>query len=221
MKKVVGWDSPGVVLKPQHCRLCPLAACGQGFCKDVVPKKPSARVAFLFDMPTRADVREGHPFAGPEGAHWQRLFIEELGYQRSDVLLSTALRCAQNNDRYGQPMYPREPNRRLAEINCRHYDRELLAWNPDLFIITFHPRSIRLIGAHCRQIIRDCEKAFRFAQRGYRPAVLFGEGVAELYYPWLRGAGGLKKWRGHFWFGESPFKDGGTVPRQRLFSEGD
>ncbi len=216
MPREVGWDSPGVRTKPQHCRLCPLAAIGQGFCEDDAPTKPL--VAFVLDMPTAADVRERAPFSGAEGRAWTEQFITHAGYTRQDVLFSTCLRCRQANDKFGQAVYPRGPNRRLAEINCRHYDTKLLAYDPNLFIVTVHPRGIRLVNCYLRQIQRDVAKAFRFAIQGYRPAVLFGEGVVELYYPWIKNSGGLKNWRGHWWAGESPFKDG-PPPAERLYGD--
>lgn len=189
-----------------------MAAVGSGFCPDEVPKNP--KVAFIFDMPSKADIRERRPLAGEEGVAWQRLYIEELGYKREDILLSTALRCGQPNDKYGQPEYPREPLRRQAEINCRHYDTELIAFDPNLFIITYHPRNSRLVGCMARMVRNDVAKAFRFASQGYRPAVLLGEGVARMYYPWLSN---MKDFRGHIYQGESPW----TLRRERSFPAGD
>ncbi len=201
----------GVRLKPVGCRLCPLSAIGQGFCPDEVPKNP--KIAMILDMPQRSDVTYQMPFSGSEGKAWQKTFIEDLGYKREDVLLSHCLRCCQPNDKYGISQYPREPLRRLGEMNCRQYDESLIRFDADMYIITLHPRNSRLIGCVTRHIRRDVEKAFSFAEKGYRPALLMGEGVAELYYPWM--TGGLKNWRGHYWFGESPFKNG--PPRERLF----
>lgn len=190
-----------------------MAAVGQGFCHDTVPADP--KIAFIFDMPTGDDIREQKGLSGGTGRYWSKMLITDLGYRRQDVLLSSCLRCGQRKDRFGQPEYPKEPLRRQAEMNCRQYDGNLIRFDPDCFVVTLSPRSFRAIGCNTRMVTRDVHKAMGLAAQGHRPAVLFGEGAVELYYPWLRGAGGLKNWRGHYWFGESPFKEG--VPRKRIY----
>lgn len=178
------------------------------------------KIAMIFDMPSGADVREQAPLSGEDGAAWEKMFITDLGYRREDVLMSHVLRCRQKNDKFGHPLYPKEPMRKRGELNCRHYDLRLNEFDPNLYVISLHPRSIRLIGAHARQIARDVNKAFTFAGQGYRPAVLLGEPAAELYFPWMKAGGGLKNWRGHYWQGESPFLP--TSRRvERKFPQGD
>ncbi len=228
-----GWSSSGVRLKPELCKLCPNAAIGKGFCPDWVPDNPL--VAFLFDMPSGDDVLEQSPLAGAQGWVWQKTLITDLGYKKSDILLSHAIRCKQPNDAFGKPKYPSNFIQKPAELNCRQYDgqhgcdNEVLAggglneFDPNVFVITLHPRTIRNVGAHQIQIQRDVQKAFEFAKKGWRPAVLFGEGPAELYFPWMKNNGGMKNWRGHYWVGHSPFKDNEKNQKklsQKSFVEG-
>lgn len=203
MSTLVTWDSLGVRTKPKACRLCPMAAVGHGFCQDEKGSTPT--LAFVLDMPSGSDVKERRPWSGEEGEKWEKAFLTDLGHTREEVLFSHVIRCRQPNDRYGFPLYPSDPLRRKAELNCRHYDTSLLSFDPNVFVITVHPRSIRLIGAYHRQIRQDIGKAFDLVAKGFRPAVLFGE-AAELYYPYMKGGGGIKNWRGHYYFGESPFK---------------
>ncbi len=210
--KDFGKQSAGVSYKPAGCKLCPMAALGKGFCADYSPSEPL--IAFIFDMVGSDDVLERVPLAGAQGYYWQKILIEEQGLRRDEVLLSNAIRCKQPNDVNGRPKYPTGFVQKPAELNCRQYDNSLIDFDPNVFVITLHPRTIRTVGAHQIQIIRDVAKAVSFSRRGYRPAVLFGEGVAELYFPWMKNNGGPKNWRGHWWQGEYPWKDSERLKKE-------
>ncbi len=195
----------GVRHKPDLCKSCPYAAKGKGFCGDYTPYSPL--VAFIFDVPTKDDILEQTPLSGGSGWAWKKMLLEELGHTMEDVLVSYALRCAPPNGPFGRPDYPTAWLGKQAELRCRQYDDKLIEFNPNVFLITLHPRTVSTVGCHRVQIQRDVSKAFEFARRGYRPCVLFGEAPAELYFPAMVNNGGIKNWRGHWWTGSSPFKD--------------
>src|SRR5713101_10148132 len=96
-----GWDSPGVRLKPNHCKLCPMAAIGKGFCPDWAPENPIA--AFILDCPSSDDVLEQVPFSGTQGWVWTKTLITDLGYKKDDILIGHVIRCKQPNDSFGKP----------------------------------------------------------------------------------------------------------------------
>lgn len=213
--------TPGIRRRPKGCDLCPLSKLGTGFVPDEVPENPL--VAFLLDYPSADDVLENRPWGGKAGKYflWSLL---PYGRTRQDVLLANTLRCkprhvydGRNND------YPTGSVRRGAEITCRQYDkvsltkgtltkeRSLETFDPNLFVVTFHPREIRLTPPLHRLIRADIKKAFKFAAEGYRPCVLFGINATQLVAPWIES--GFKNWRGHFWKGSWPFKEGYVAPK--------
>lgn len=211
----------GVQHKPENCKKCSYAAKGRGFCGDLVPENPL--IAFVFDCVTKDDILEQEMLSGAQGYNWKKLLIEELGYNLSDVLVSSAIRCCPPSGIGGKPDYPKGFLGRAAELNCRQYDQALIDFDPNVFVLTLHPRTVQTIGAHRVMIQRDVAKAFSFAKRGYRPCVLLGEGACQLYFPAMNNNGGLKNWRSHFWVGESPFKDSERNERnisKRRFAQG-
>ncbi len=195
----------GVIHKPDSCKKCAYAAKGRGFCGDLVPENPI--IAFVFDCVTKDDILDQEMLSGAQGFAWKKLLLDELGHDTDDVLVSAAIRCCPPTDIKGKPDYPKSWLGKQAEMNCRQYDDALIKFDPNVFVITLHPRTIPTVGAHRVQIQRDVSKAFEFARKGHRPCVLFGEGAAQLYFPYMVNNGGLKSWRGHYWIGESPFKD--------------
>ncbi len=221
LNKAVAWDSAGVMEKPAHCKLCPMTAIGRAFVPDYVPDNP--KIAFILDVPTKSDAIEQRPLSGSEGSFVYNSFVKPFGLQEEDVLVSHTIRCVQPFNGFGKVEYPHGWIQKPAELNCRHYDTGLLNFNPNVWVLTLHPRTIFSVGAHMRQIFRDIEKAVSFQRKGYRPAVLFGENAAELYYPYIKGNGGIKNWRSHFWTGESPFRDAERnekSARRKLFVNG-
>ncbi len=197
------WSSGAVLNKPEHCRLCALTAIGKSFVPDYIPEKP--KIAFILDVPSKHAALDQNPLASND---IEKLFITDLGYKKEDVLVSHVIRCVQPLNVYGKVDYPKGYPKKQGEFNCRKYDNDgLTKFNPSLWLMSLHPRSIALVTCHYRQILRDVEKAFSFAEKGYRPAVLFGEDAAALYFPHLQGNGGIKTFRGHYWLGESPFRN--------------
>ena len=220
-KSIVDWSSPGVLLKPEHCHLCAVAAVGKAYVPDYVPDSP--KIAFILGTPQQQDAIERKPFSGPSGYHWKKLFITDLGLKEEDVLISHNIRCIQPVNSFGKRDYPSGFLCRQGELNCRFYDTGLNKFNPNLFILTFDPATIYSVGCHQRQIQRDIVKGIHFKNLGYTPAILFGDGPASLFYPWLTGNGGIKNWRGHFWQGSLPFKDKEITEKElnrKLFIEG-
>lgn len=221
LKSTTDWSSPGVLLKPEHCRLCGLAAVGKAFTPDYVPENP--KIAYILGTPTQSDAIERKPFSGSSGYHWEKLFITELGLKKYDVLISHVVRCVQPVNTFGNREYPTGYLARQGELNCRFYDTGLNTFDPNVFIITFDPSTIYGVGCHQRQIQRDVSKGLRFIKLGYRPAILFGDGPASLFYPWLNGNGGIKNWASHWWKGSLPFKNKEITEKElnrKLFVEG-
>lgn len=224
MENKLGWASPGVRIKPPGCQLCPFAVKGSGFCGDYVPADP--KVALLLDYPSTEDIVEQVPFESKASGVWLSKLIRPLGRRREDLLVAHTIRCHPPDSEY-----PSGWLRTQAEKNCRTYDTVhsdagalspsgIESWGPDLFLVTYHPREFFQVGAYYRQILRDLEKAFRFADRGYKPCVLMGREAVELVAPWtLAQGGGIKTWRSHWWEGSWPYHGGVDTTKLKGFIE--
>lgn len=80
--------------------------------------------------------------------------------------------------------------------------RGIADWQPNIFIITFDPKDVRKVSAYHEQIVEDVMKAWRFHERGFRPAILFGRDAANMFAPQTKGQ--LKFWRGSYVEGAWP-----------------
>lgn len=202
------WLGFGVQRKPEGCQKCPHRSYGLSFVPDEYP--PDPRIAALLEAPGKDEALECRPLWGKSGQLWTWELIGKLGYKRSDVLIANTIRC-----RPPENKYPTGQVRVGAETCCRQYDRisrrdgaqineGIATWNPNLYIVTFHPAAILRTRALMRLVRKDMEKAFSFAEQGYRPCVIMGDKALSLLAPWTRGRGGVKAWRSHFWLGEWP-----------------
>jgi hypothetical protein len=192
--------------------MCAFSYKAVGFCPDTVP--PLAKVAFVLSAPRQDDVTEQRPLSSSFGAFLRKAFIYDLGYTDADVAIIHVIRCQPPYSK-GDPAYPTAFLRDAAEGACRQYDdtssrggsiipEGLITWNPNLFIPTLGLGSVIDVAAFRRLIQVDVEKAWRFAEKGHRPCVLFGKEPMELVAKFLHG--GPKNWRGHFYSGSWPFK---------------
>jgi hypothetical protein len=227
------WTSLGVVDKPEACNLCPFKAKGTGFVPDWYPNaEGDVQLGLLLSTPVSDDVVEGRPWAGRGGFALERKFLAPFGLALKDVFVGHVLRCQPRDRHFGKPQYPTAKLRRDAELTCRQHDDRsfggpvlrtegLKTWNPDYFVITFHPSETILVPALSVLLLRDMEKAVKKARAGHRVMVLMGKEAKELVAPWLDGP--IKSWRGHHWAGVYPFVqnssllEGGWGPG---FSEG-
>jgi len=192
--------------KPEYCRNCKFVAKGYGYCPDTKPDH--ARVAFMFAAPTSEAITEQHGLGGKMGWYIFKNFIEPAGFKMNECIVGHVLRCKLPFFK-GRPQYPTGAMRHHAEAVCRKYDYQhgregklfslgIGSWNPNIFVITFAPSECHNVPAYYRQIQRDVQKAAMFADKGFRPCVLFGSEAMTLFAPFTHLNGGLKAWRGHF-----------------------
>lgn len=218
------WTSTGVREKPEGCALCPFQTKGSGFVPDWYPDAhgEAPRIGFLLDHPTSDEVLEQRPWAGRAGYAWEKKYLKPFGLSLSDVFIGHVIRCQPRERKWGKPVYPTATLKRGAELTCRQHDKVcwggdklrkggLHALNPDLFVVTFHPNDALLVPAFSRLIEADIKKAVGKMQEGRRPLVLMGNEARELVAPWTANKGGTKTWRGTFWAGEWPFKQGSSL----------
>lgn len=181
-------ESIGIQSKPQGCLECPFRKYGFGFVPDYVPSNP--KIAIQLEAPGEQEALENTPLVGRAGKFHFKTLIEPLGYTREDCLISNTLRCRPPNN-----IYPKSKLRKEAELQCRRYDDDLKNFNPNLFVITLHPAALLRSSAVMRLVKRDVQKAFEFAEEGYRPLLLMGDKALSSRLPYIHS---VKNFRGHF-----------------------
>ena len=192
--------------KPALCNLCPYAKIGGGFVPDWWPPS-EPRLAVFLEAPGGDEVLLCEPMVGRAGRFWERALLRPLGLCRDEVIIANCLRCRP----WGPPKLPNQfPSGPLAKKVmqiCRQYDffhgqagslvpRGLADWDPNLFVITYHPAAILRERAFYRLALADFEKAGRYMEKGWRVCVLCGDKAASLVWP-LVNKGGVEAWRGH------------------------
>ena len=187
---------PGLGAKPSSCKMCPYSHIGQSFCPDYKPENP--KIALLLEAPGATEIIENSPLMGRAGQLMWEKITPYANLKRSDFLICNTLRCRPPDNKY-----PTSYLRRNAENNCRMYDKYLLDFDPNLFIITYHPASVFRQLVYLRLIQEDIKKAKDFYEKGYRPLVLMGDKAVSMVdtTPFKVGKGGLRMWRGHYWEG--------------------
>lgn len=80
----------------------------------------------------------------------------------------------------------------------------IVGFNPDVFVFSLDPEDTMKVPAYTRLIQRCIEKGLHLYHCGYKPVVLLGEEAVLLQAPWVKTAGGLKAWLGHYT--EQPWK---------------
>jgi hypothetical protein len=157
--------------------------------------------------PKNEDAVEQTPCSGGYGRNFLRRVVPPE-VPLAHVALSHLIRCVPKWRKDGD-MMPSGGDRKALTV-CRQYDDMqhlngvfsdggIRAWKPDTAIMTFAPYDMVKGPAFIHLLKNDVAKAFRLADAGARPAVIFGREVGELVYPraFKTGAGGLKVWRGH------------------------
>ncbi len=190
----------GVSRKPPGCLTCAYHLIGNGFCPDLLPPDPI--IGFFLEAPGETEIQERKPLTGRAGKLWVKRLVEKLGYKREDVFIGNTLRCRPNTDGVANK-YPLGDMARKAERACRQYDGQVRAFNPDLFIVSYHPAAILRTPALYRSTLRSVELAFTKAQEGYRPLCIMGDTALHLVAPHLHG--GLRVWNRHWFEGKWPF----------------
>ncbi len=223
------WNSTGVATKPDPCKLCPFQKDGAGFTADWYPDAEQIpRLGFLLDFPSSDDIVSRRAWSGVAGYAWEQKYLKPFGLSLSDVMISHVLRCRPKASRFGKPIYPIGKQRRDAELTCRHYDGQswngggmrpggIRDFNPNLFVVTFHPIETLAVPALSKLLQRDVEKAVRKmrADPEARVLVLMGDEAKDLIAPWLKGS--VRGWRGHFWRGSYPFGSEKSMLREPGF----
>jgi len=202
------WSPSTMAKKPKGCEFCPMHKKGAGFVGDEFPEE--ARVLFVFAAPRPDDAVAQRPLGGAMGKWYARALIYELGHKRSEVAITHILRCAPKTGKYGLE-YPTGSTKTDAEKRCRQYDGlqsyegvtkagGVLAWRPEIFMLTFSPDQVKNGPALVHLLKADVRRAFQLADKGYRVALLFGPEPGGLFMPHVFqvGAGGIRSWRGHF-----------------------
>ena len=202
------WASGGITAKPPECHTCPWGRFSKGFCPDTIGTTP--KLALLFAAPSKDDVNAYRGLSEGMGFFILHNYIYPLGFKNNDLIISHILRCSLPWDRrLRREGYPAGIIRDKAEVACRIYDDRhggngvmllggIKDWKPNLALITFNPKDVHRTPSYHRQLRRDMQKARDFVDKGYRPVVLFGGEPAELYFPYIKGQGSAKGWRGHF-----------------------
>lgn len=220
------WTSEGVAGKPPGCKECPFRLSGTGFVADWFPDEDKApRLGFLLDFPNSDDVISRRPWSGKAGYAWEKAYLAPFGLCLQDVMISHVLRCQPKEQRFGKKLYPIAGMRRGAEMSCRQHDKVcwggpvertggIHSFEPDTFVVTFHPREALAVPALSHLILADIKKAVKKMEAGRRVLVLMGDEAKDLVAPWLRGS--VKSWRGHHWQGCWPWKEGSALVEPEL-----
>jgi hypothetical protein len=200
----------GIGEKPDACLSCPWTPYSKGFVPDTlfggVP-----RLALVFAFPTKDDITEREGLSGDMGGYILRNYVYPFGFKKAELLVSYVLRCLPPwSRRYQKYAYPTGRTKERAEVACRVHDKEIVKFDPNIFLITFSPREVLKVPSYRRQLLADMEKVKRLVSDGYKPLVLFGNEPAALHAPFIEGRGGSKAFRGHFWEGKYKFANDGN-----------
>jgi len=155
-------------------------------------------MAFWLEAPGATEIIERRPLVGRSGQDWESRYLVPLGIDRDKLLITNTLRCNPP-----QNVYPTSWLKRQSEELCRQYDTGIKIFDPNLWIVTYHPAAALRIPVYSRFIYRDIEKGLDFTHRGYRVCIVMGEKALQLLKQSSKPS--LTNWHGHFWNGEYPF----------------
>jgi hypothetical protein len=198
-------DKPtNAYIRPEGCRNCVLASVSTGWVGDSNVTTP--KIAIMGDTAQSEDLHNNEPFSSGLAWHFVRHHIERLGYQRSDILFTSVLRCRLAG--FGKEAYPFEAIRANAENHCRQYDDRIHAFAPNRFLITYDLWGALKTPGIKKILARHVKRALDWAaDPAIRPMIFLGERPASLVYNYgfRTGNGGIKAWNGHWWDGNWPF----------------
>lgn len=140
----------------------------------------------------RKYVTSGVPVVGATWTELDMWVLPRMPLTRSDLFLDNTLRCLP--PKKATAAYPTGEEKKMAEKCCRQYD-QLDKFNPDTALVTLHPAGILREVTPLPLQIKDWEKARDFVKAGRRVLVLQGGKAADAF---LRHAGNVTKWRGHY-----------------------
>lgn len=144
------------------------------------------------------------PLGNDGGRQFFHRFLEPVGFNLDNVIISSVLRC-----RPPEGAYPIGDLRRQAESMCRKWDCKhqkncgdaveildggLSSFNPNYFMISIDPIFVNRTWSITRVVEKDMQKASRLSE-GRNLLILLGDKAMSLVCPELEG--GLVKWRGH------------------------
>lgn len=203
-------ENEGVRHKPKECNLCKLAYFNTGFCPDIGPEKP--KMMLLLEHPLSQDVIEQVPLSGNKGKWFYMNVLKPLNLKSSDLLLSHVLRCKSPNRekkpgvKSTLPLYPAEKLSRTAENHCRVHDKLVKKFDPNLFVFSYGLLDTHGDPAFLALLLEDMKKGLKFAQEGNRVCVCLGTNAVSFIdkTPFKPGKGGLRQWRGHYFYGSWP-----------------
>lgn len=189
------WASPGVKGKPFLCKTCSYAPIGTGFCEDFYPENP--KILIIMEYPGKEDVVNNQPLSGKMGKFIAYKLFSPLNISRNDLVICNVIRCHPPDG-----IYPTGTYKNKAELACRQHDNQIKKFDPEVFVITFDLKTILKESAFLDLAQRDISRALDFSNMGYKTAVLMGEKAISLKFqvPFNPGKGGLKSWRGHYFF---------------------
>ncbi|HHO41731.1 MAG TPA: uracil-DNA glycosylase, partial [Epsilonproteobacteria bacterium] len=85
-----------------NCHLCELSK----YRKKVVfgEGNPNAQLMFISEPPSAAEDSSGHPFAGRSGEMLEKMIVNVLKLERSDIYLTNIIKCRPPNNRLPNSM---------------------------------------------------------------------------------------------------------------------
>ena len=181
--------------KPTECRSCPFNKYGTGFVPDRAQGPwENIRMALLLEDPNSGDILHedpsdgyGAPLVGKTGQFFDYSILYALGIPRSSLLICSTIRC-----RPKMNVYPTGKFRVGAEEACRQWDGDLIRFDPNWIIHTYHPKDI-FKKPQLVEYVKEAMKKAWSMRKEFRPLVTMGAKPMNLTEPWLRG--GLKKWQ--------------------------
>lgn len=179
--------------KPESCQSCPLLDAGSGFVPDElgpgVPPPGRGAIGFFAEAPGEQEVWDRRPLVGKTGRFFHAVILRPLGISRDNVFIGNTIRC-----RPPKNVFPADPR---PVRHCRQYDTSLHEFEPDLVILTYHPAAVFRNRAILPLIRAAVTKALALSWSGKRVLVCLGEHACSLFFPEMRGSGGLRTWHNH------------------------
>jgi len=192
----------GVQAKPASCRLlCPYYSVGSGFSADVLPLNTAtgittAKIMIMISNPSRDDIVNRRLLSGKAGWSFFKQYVFPLGYKQEDVAVCAVIRCSPRGGKF-----PLGRDKKMVMESCRHHDQGAIkAFGPNMYIIAHDVKLSYSEPVYSRLIRADIARAFKFAEKGFKPIVLLGNEATELCAPFIVGDGGTKTWHSHYDF---------------------
>lgn len=125
--------------------------------------------AVVLKMPGKEELVNGSPMTGKAGRYWEREFLWPLGIKRADLIICNALRCYPNGGEF-----PTGKVKVEALAHCRHWDRLVEEWKPNVWGVSFNPAALMRNPQQTKFLIRSLKRARDLAREGRRVCLLLG-----------------------------------------------